>query len=839
MISGKLVSPMLAGSRAAYATVIREPYEGKPPVRFDEGAVGWSAPEDGTVPWTNASVHCSTLLNDNIDPSSIYPFFTGLKDYDGDGIPNALDNNSDNDDYFNDGTDPSPLEGDGEFTDYDSDGVSNAAENNTKNWTGLKWNDADSDNDGLLDGNESYLYDIDADGFYGANDKDSDNDGLPDSWIDGWCYDPYMSGAADSIPGWGHYCIEDMDRQAWEAEEWTGDGLRTSVNYTLNNRTFIETDWNNPDSDGDGITDGDETIIGELIWSDWNYYATDPLSSDTDNDGLNDTNEIFNMSTDPTAVDTDFDGITDNDENDPNIGSSFLTDPATPDTDQDGLLDGYDRYLNEGHFYGELTSHDYDQKTTNPRDPDTDNDSLLDGIEVYGWEAMTIDTHKDYEDITEILREKCLIGDEKCQDDHIGLILSHYHIRHVTSNPNMIYTAVNDIFLNDSVKYSLSLDPRRSDSDGDGILDGTEVFLNTTMDPTIVDYTPPMINITKMDKPAYSRVLTIEYRVIDNNQITRVWMTKDGKDWANHKSLASTDISFSNQIYYTDRDMLITTPIEIHATDKSGNEGSISNESFRGGMDIIGEAVLAAMVYNKYEPFEAGLVMGAYQSLKESIQFPLDFLSHPWDQIEGLASVGKMIKCDGTLLRMMAQGVYYSMNRTNPYKTTVVHEPGTQGTYDPDWSHYQSNDYREYSYGFYGGYLAGMIVIGWATSQGTASVGQVAKEASSMLLASAADAEGITSQIEGTGTGLLQKLKDAAQAYRQMQGPTKMVVTSAMYLGVTIGGAYVAQLFFPQLFDSWRSAFFGTAFIIMTVKGTSDDFAQGFQDLPKPLEKKL
>ena len=38
MIYGKLVSPMLADYSAAYATVVREPYEGKPPVRFDEGA---------------------------------------------------------------------------------------------------------------------------------------------------------------------------------------------------------------------------------------------------------------------------------------------------------------------------------------------------------------------------------------------------------------------------------------------------------------------------------------------------------------------------------------------------------------------------------------------------------------------------------------------------------------------------------------------------------------------------------------------------------------------------------------------------------------------------------
>lgn len=52
-------------------------------------------------------------------------------------------------------------------------------------------------------------------------------------------------------------------------------------------------DPNNPDTDGDGVADGDETPI----------YGTDPLSADTDGDGASDGNELFWTKTDPLVPD--------------------------------------------------------------------------------------------------------------------------------------------------------------------------------------------------------------------------------------------------------------------------------------------------------------------------------------------------------------------------------------------------------------------------------------------------------------------------------------------------------------------------------------------------------
>jgi hypothetical protein len=56
----------------------------------------------------------------------------------------------------------------------------------------------------------------------------------------------------------------------------------------------IGLDPSNPDTDADGVADGDELTI----------YGTDPLSGDTDGDGLTDGNELFAADSDPLTVDT-------------------------------------------------------------------------------------------------------------------------------------------------------------------------------------------------------------------------------------------------------------------------------------------------------------------------------------------------------------------------------------------------------------------------------------------------------------------------------------------------------------------------------------------------------
>ena len=146
------------------------------------------------------------------------------------------------------------------------------------------------------------------------------------------------------------------------------------------------TDPENPDTDGDGLSDGDEV----------KKYHTNPLKVDTDGDGLSDGDEVFKYHTDPTKFDTDGDGLSDGDE-----VLKYHTDPLKMDTDGDGLTDGEEVLVYHTNPLkvdsdGDGLS-DWDEvKTyhTDPNNPDTDGDGLSDGDEVkkYHTDPLNRDT---------------------------------------------------------------------------------------------------------------------------------------------------------------------------------------------------------------------------------------------------------------------------------------------------------------------------------------------------------------------------------------------------------------------------------------------------------------
>ena len=136
----------------------------------------------------------------------------------------------------------------------------------------------------------------------------------------------------------------------------------------------IGTDANNPDTDGEGLNDGEEyltyktnPLVTDTDGDDLNdfeevkSYKTNPLVADTDGDGLTDGLEIMKFKTNPLQADTDGDGLTDGDE-----VLKYKTDPLKVDTDGDGLND-----------YEEVMTH-----KTDPLKVDTDSGSVGDGIEV-------------------------------------------------------------------------------------------------------------------------------------------------------------------------------------------------------------------------------------------------------------------------------------------------------------------------------------------------------------------------------------------------------------------------------------------------------------------------
>lgn len=155
----------------------------------------------------------------------------------------------------------------------------------------------------------------------------------------------------------------------WGGSDHDGDGL------TYREEQELGTDPNNPDTDGDGLWDGDEV----------RKYYTDPLNPDTDGDGLKDGDEVHTYKTDPNKADTDGDGLNDGDE-----VLKHKTDPLKADTDVDGLKDG-----------DEVLKH-----KTDPLKVDTDGDGLSDGDEVlkHKTDPLKMDTDgdglSDYEEIT-------------------------------------------------------------------------------------------------------------------------------------------------------------------------------------------------------------------------------------------------------------------------------------------------------------------------------------------------------------------------------------------------------------------------------------------------------
>jgi hypothetical protein len=75
-------------------------------------------------------------------------------------------------------------------------------------------------------------------------------------------------------------------------------------NYIDSLEVEVGLDPGNPDTDGDGVADGDEVTL----------YFTDPSSWDTDGDGISDGEELFALLTDPLLWDTDGDGVGDGQE---------------------------------------------------------------------------------------------------------------------------------------------------------------------------------------------------------------------------------------------------------------------------------------------------------------------------------------------------------------------------------------------------------------------------------------------------------------------------------------------------------------------------------------------
>ncbi len=169
-----------------------------------------------------------------------------------------------------------------------------------------------------------------------------------------------------------------------------GNTAHNCYGITLGKQTVFGGAWTEGliiysfDSDGDSISDEDESL-----------YGTDPYNPDTDGDQMPDNFEInYNLNplnaTD-ASEDPDEDGLSNVEEYAQEFFYGEPTDPFNPDTDGDLMPDGYEvaNNLNPLLPNGDVDT-DLDNLTnleefligTNPRKKDTDGDGADDGLEV-------------------------------------------------------------------------------------------------------------------------------------------------------------------------------------------------------------------------------------------------------------------------------------------------------------------------------------------------------------------------------------------------------------------------------------------------------------------------
>ncbi|WP_265581572.1 NosD domain-containing protein [Methanofollis aquaemaris] len=150
------------------------------------------------------------------------------------------------------------------------------------------------------------------------------------------------------------------------------------------------------DEAGNGVIDGYELLGGQLPACARYRIGADPFHEDTDGDGLTDTFELLSMGllTDVNLVDTDGNGISDGDEDLDGDGLTNLeeqmhgTDPLQSDSDGDSLTDSEEIEVGTNPMLADSDGDGLDDDSelrigTNPNDADSNGNGVPDGDEVY------------------------------------------------------------------------------------------------------------------------------------------------------------------------------------------------------------------------------------------------------------------------------------------------------------------------------------------------------------------------------------------------------------------------------------------------------------------------
>jgi beta propeller repeat protein len=288
-----------------------------------------------------------------------------------------------------------------------------------------------------------------------------------------------------------------------------------------------------PDSDDDGLSDGTELGITEPITSDGKIKGTDttatypssskktfvpdedpstqtdPMDSDTDDDGLSDGDDEDNNfngkvdsgEADPRDKDTDDDGVIDGDEDDWDTDSDLDGDinVLDHDSDGDGIFDGTEKGITNSmitddtdpennHFIPDANP----DLTTYPTNPDSDGDNIKDGIEDRDKNGA-IDGDANFNGVmdedenwfeTSPYPTSGIDSDQDTLNDGNEDLDWDGEVELENGETNPLLTDSDCDGLTDGVEdktgtygseTSTGTDPSKFDSDGDGLSDGVEV----------------------------------------------------------------------------------------------------------------------------------------------------------------------------------------------------------------------------------------------------------------------------------------------------------------------------------------------------------------------------
>ena len=247
--------------------------------------------------------------------------------------------------------------------DTDSDGLNDKEEMTSY---GTDPTDPDTDNDGLMDGSEKYSYSWGIEGFHAIP-----NNGKLTFTISM----PAISGPIDSMnlligithPDQSEIKVEfgRITSYKWliipvytmktVKDSGTGSGANyfASINLFTIASPYTASDFGTARTwyiyVSDTAADAD---TGRLDYVKLQVNGrTDPLNSDSDGDGISDGEEVnFGADgwiTNPRSADSDGDGVSDYNEINGNTLCGHILDPTNPDTDDDGYRDNVDRYYGD------------------------------------------------------------------------------------------------------------------------------------------------------------------------------------------------------------------------------------------------------------------------------------------------------------------------------------------------------------------------------------------------------------------------------------------------------------------------------------------------------------